>query len=84
MSQRIWKYDLPLSPRQIVVGMPAGAKILSAQNQDGAIQLWAMVDPLAGAQERRFQIVGTGGEAPRGSYLATVQQGSFVWHIFEM
>jgi hypothetical protein len=68
--------------------MPAGAKILSVQDQTGVICLWARVWTEAKEKElRTFIIVGTGREFPPSSrppeYIASVQQDGFVWHIFE-
>ena len=40
-------------------------------------------------QPRAFQIIGTGNEFPEPprhcqlKYIATIQEGSFVWHLFE-
>lgn len=69
------------------VQMPTGAQILTAQMQGQTICLWALVDcePELPKQNREIEIIGTGTiiiEAPR-HYIATVQCGQWVWHLFE-
>lgn len=77
---KIFKYQLDTS-----IKIPYNAKILSIQRQNGILCAWALVDPSEPPVTRRFRIIGTGFEFdPKGlEFLATVQGGSFVWHIFE-
>lgn len=81
----IWKFTLArasLSP----VTMPIGAEILHVGVQENDICFWAKVDPKAKTETRLFGIYGTGWDIPNDTeseYVGTVQQGSFVWHIFE-
>jgi hypothetical protein len=65
--------------------MPKGAHVLSIQEQNGQICIWASVNPTAEHETRRFFIVGTGDYIPEtiGAFLATVQVGAYVWHVFE-
>jgi hypothetical protein len=81
----IWKF--PLSQGG-VHDMPRGARILSVQPQAGELQLWALVDPAAPREPRRFGAFGTGQELPpqlaECSFVVTVQSGPAVWHIFEI
>ncbi len=83
----IHKYKLPLRDH-FSLEMPVGAVILSIQEQNKDIVLWAMVDNAAPTTVRWFRIVGTGVPftPPIGRYLATVQMSidTFVWHIFEL
>lgn len=88
----IWKYELEIESRQVVM-MPAGAEILSVQQQDDKLQMWAIVEPEAAKERRRFEVVGTGNTMPDLSseglarlHLATVQtcSGLLVWHVFEL
>lgn len=81
---KIFKYPLQIATTQSVF-MPEGAKILSIQTQFDQVCIWAMVDEDKRPTQRFFQIIGTGqGFDTNRKYLATVQQGSFVWHIFEI
>lgn len=81
----VWKYELRIDDEQ-VVDMPRGARILSAQSQYEIVAVWALVDPEAPREKRRFRIVGTGHAITDdvGDFVGTVQQagGQLVWHIF--
>jgi hypothetical protein len=86
-SHTIWKFPLALDDRQKVI-MPEGARILSAQVQDGQLCLWALVDPAAVSKDRTIHIIGAGHPLYRSDslrYISTVQtfNGVLVWHIFE-
>lgn len=81
----IWKFTIedPHAPLR----MPAGAVILTAQVQHGAVVLWAEVDPSAPKVERAMFVVPTGGPCPTTAealYVGTVQirGGSLVFHIY--
>jgi len=81
----IYKYTLVLGSTNLK--MPIGAKILTAQKQDGQLRLWALIDteteqPM---ETRHFMVYGTGDVLPKnpGTYLSTLQDGSYVWHVFE-
>lgn len=90
---RIYKYKLPLSGVPFAVSMSQGAKLLSAQMQNGFPVLWAEVtddEP----ELRRFQWFGTGHEVEFASglpetrikgYIATVQVSTaLVLHLYEL
>lgn len=77
----IWKFDI-FGDTPII--MPVGAQILGVGAQDDNPYLWALVDTLAGREERRISVVGTGWEVPEsGVYLGAYFTERFVWHIFE-
>lgn len=69
-----------------IVELPKGAEIISAQEQHGKIQIWAIVDPSAETEKRLFALYGTGHEMDDRSqkFIATIQRGEFVWHLFEV
>lgn len=79
---RIYKYGLPLAERY-EIRLPRGAKPLYVGEQDGALLLWAMVDPEQPRVPLEICIAGTGREWPAGfSHFATVQMlDGYVWHI---
>lgn len=81
-SLKIFKYELA-----DVILLPAGSQVLTVQVQNSQAQLWALVDESQPTEERRFLVVGTGhhidGNQPL-DYIATWQQGIFVWHCFEV
>lgn len=89
----IYKYELLITDEQKVL-MLKGANILTAQNQDEMIHIWAEVDIMnaLGAENeyeyRYFDIFGTGNLIIEElgvvrKYINTVQINGFVWHIFE-
>jgi hypothetical protein len=88
--KRIWKFTYAIPMR-----MPMGAKILCAQVQGyvdwdrGPITLWAECDESAPIEDRNVVLCGTGStppDVPEGAkgYIGTVQEGGFVWHLFDL
>ena len=80
----IWKFQLTIG--EPVAAMPRGAQILTVHEQYGEVCLWALVDPDAPTEDRRFHIVGTGHpSAHLKNYIGTAQVagGALVWHVFE-
>lgn len=74
--------------------MPKGAQILHAaldgREREGhkLYSIWALVDPNAEKEKRTFVVMGTGWKRDAGTWarlqhVSTVQEGGFVWHIFE-
>jgi hypothetical protein len=82
---KIFKYPLTLTDKQTIL-LPIGAELLTIQNQNGSLCLWASVDEKAFLEARTFAIYGTGNPLPEsiGRYISTVQMDGFVWHIFEI
>lgn len=82
----VWKFPLAFPTLTIEgVTMPAGAKVLHVGMQDRVITLWALVDPDAEPTRRLIATVGTGHSAPapdEATYLGTVMDGAYVWHVF--
>lgn len=82
--KRIYKYKFEDGRP---VEMPIGAKILSIQTQNDRPYIWALVDIDVECEFRYFSIVGTGHDFPEAddfTYINTIQDGPFVWHIFEL
>lgn len=79
----IWKYVLQ---PECVIDMPKGAKCLTVQMQHGQPMMWALVDPTAPREDRHFIVLGTGhgGEVEYSGYVGTWQDGSLVFHLFEI
>lgn len=80
----IWKFPLAVIDEQRVT-MPCGAKLLAVQDQGGMMCLWAMVDTEAAKVTRAIRIYVTGNPIPddAGLHVDTVQDGRFVWHVFD-
>lgn len=88
MSARvIWKFPLAALGRNAVY-MPVHSQILAVQMQAGVPTLWALVQPDADRETRRFETVGTGqplsDDLDGHGYIGTIQQGPYVWHVFEV
>ncbi|MBV9690696.1 MAG: hypothetical protein JO202_13420 [Ktedonobacteraceae bacterium] len=74
-----------------VLELPKGARILTVTVEDGLPFVWALVDPTAGLELRRFHSFSTGEcfDAEGLEYLATIHlsggaEGSItVVHLFE-
>lgn len=80
----IWKFPFEISDK-ITVEMPAGAKILHVEVQNGVPCIWAHVHPVQEKRKYAFRIVGTGHEhndLHAEDHIASFQNGPFVWHLF--
>lgn len=81
----VWKYYVPIED-EFTLLLPAGARILAVQAQHNEPQMWALVDPNAAPQPRRFRLAGTGHPIEgEWSYLGSFQVhgGNLVFHLFE-
>ena len=83
-DRTIWKFRLLPG---FGVKMPRGAKVLHAGGQGEELCVWALCDPEAPTEERRFDVYGTGHPCPAdlGPYVGTalLGNGSLVLHVFE-
>ena len=84
----IYKYPFLVND-SVQITMPKDAKILGVGSQPNAGNVvWALVDPSKPAEMRSFVIYGTGhkirSESETSRHVATWQDGSFVWHMFEV
>lgn len=84
--KKIWKFQLNITDEQ-VISLPLGSIFLSAQLQDDVLCTWVLVPVTELAlRERRIFIFGTGNPLPDDvynlTYIDTVQEGQFVWHVF--
>lgn len=82
----VWKFPLATALTDNALEMPKGAKVVHVGIQGERICLWAIVDMQAPVETRVFQIVGTGHEEVKEgmAHVGTVQQGPWVWHVFEV
>lgn len=81
----IHKYPLTIG-RIESLDLPERAEVLDVQMQNGRPMMWALVETGNATELRHFAIFGTGHSlnGPPLRYIATVQEGPFVWHAFEM
>lgn len=84
MSWKVWKYPIPIQD-EVTLLMPADAKPIAFQIQGDLAIMWAVVDPHAPNELRKFAVIGTGhADIPTPhEYIGTIQRGQFVWHLFE-
>lgn len=84
----IYRYEVGLRLPDVL--MPVGAEVISAapaRSGRAAYDVWAIVDPDAPQETRRFHVVATGAVAPTGArFLATMpyEGGRYILHLFEV
>lgn len=93
-SRVIWKFPLQITKEQSLE-VPRPFKFLAIQWQGDQLMLWAEIDTTAPGQfdskpsklPYKIRMYGTGHEIEDWplvvQYLATVQQGPYVWHFYE-
>lgn len=83
----IFKYELKIEGQQVIT-MPENAEILTVQQQNGKLILWAIVMTSAKPEKYLIEIYGTGHPFPstgeKRKYISTVQMDGLVWHIFKV
>lgn len=81
----IWKYPVVIVDSPQVVDMPAGSEIVHfAQQDDGSLCFWALVNPTAATRKRTFYVHGKGHSVSQyENHVGTAICGYFVWHLFE-
>ncbi len=86
---KVFKYSMRTG-NYASIAMPKGAKLLSFQCQGHTPCLWALVDPSAEIETRKFRFSGTGHpieEDPESlRFVGTAQMagGALIWHLFEI
>lgn len=87
MKETVYKYPLEIEDEQVVL-LPTGARILTVQQQNNNIFLWALVNPTSpNEQAITIRIHGTGhaiSDSDELEYINTVQLygGKLVFHVF--
>ncbi len=81
----VWKYKL--NPGRNTYKLPERAEILSAQEVDNEVYMWAKVDDCRPTESRELYVAGTGHslyEDCKLQFIATVTvEGWMKWHVFE-
>lgn len=85
----IFKYHISYSAETTKIEMPISSKIISVGlDPQGDLCIWAIVDPEEGKSMREFAVVGTGWPMKDSleywTFLGTVKQGPYMWHVFEI
>lgn len=81
----VWKFPLEvLATYTQKISIPRDYRILHVGiDPEGRICLWAAIDHTAPKRDVEIRIAGTGEWLSRvGSYIGTVVDGPFVWHVF--
>lgn len=83
----IWKFVIPVED-EVIIEMPANARLLTVQLQARAACVWAIVDPEARRVQRRFYVRGTGHPMDKSfaaPYVGTFQMlgGTLAFHVFD-
>ena len=86
--KKIFKYNLPLAFYSKDISLPRDGKILSVQIQKDQIALWVLTQNPELEVKRHFRIIATGLDFEydydeNQVYLATLQHGNIVLHVFE-
>lgn len=87
--RKVFKYEVPVADK-LSLSLPEGAKLLTFECQFDQPYLWALVDPDAKKETRRFRLAGTGYplEEPdeKLRFVGTAQMygGGLIWHLFEV
>lgn len=88
-TMKIFKYPVMVIDRQ-EIQLPTGAQILKVeiQGDDEEAFMWALVDPDAELETRKFRLAGTGHliEERNLHHIDTFQMlsGRLIWHFFEI
>ena len=82
----IWKFEIDPNAGLQQVEMPKGSQIMSVGVKNGVVCIWAAVDTTATDDERLIEVLATGecfSKEIHRSYIGTVKQGAYIWHVFE-
>lgn len=88
----IFKSSIPVVDQTIEVEMPVGSQIVNVDSQfpetnaAPTVEAWYLCDDGEPLVKRYFRVIGTGHQAPAGTYLGTAitRGGRLVWHLFEV
>lgn len=81
----LWKFPFSTINEQ-TIRMPKGAIVLAVQTEQGVPCMWALVNPAAEKENRRFSIRETENNADNlGKYLGTYQlhNNTRTFHLFD-
>jgi hypothetical protein len=87
--KKIYRYQLKFKDRQTIT-VPHGADIISVDQKDGKLCVWAIVNPERGVcHDVEVLIIGTGNPMPDifgfrflGTCVMRGVQEGLVWHVF--
>jgi hypothetical protein len=84
---KVYRYNFKLDD-YITIDLPKYAQILKFGFHNGSYSIWALVNPLAPHETRKFRLCGTGYHITENEnelkYINTFFSGEYVWHVFEV
>lgn len=84
MGAEIWKFRLAPIGEAVEHQAPDLGRALHFGIQDAQFYAWCLVQPSKKLAPAAFKIIGTGWPVPEGwDYAGTVQEGPYVWHLFQ-
>lgn len=85
MNFVVWKFPFSIKD-EVALSMPAGARVLHVAWQGKTPCMWVLCKANNPVVERHFRVHGTGHEniESNETYVGTLMDGAFVWHIFEV
>lgn len=82
---KVFKYPVPRRVTKFSLMLQRDFKFLRIHFQREDLQMWCEVQPDNNLEQYFFEVFGTGQEIPPGSkYLATYDDGPFVFHLYQM
>ena len=79
----IWKVPLYQDMATTSAELPVGAIPVHVALQNDTLCIWCRVDTEQPRSTIMFEVIGTGHLEPRGkTYIGSVQQPPFVWHVY--
>lgn len=93
MTRAVLKFAVPEHGHDQRILMPCGAKPLRVEFHNGRAHIFALIDPAAPCEYRTFKIVGTGWPIEvdlfsdvrvENFYVGSWQEGTHLWHLFEI
>jgi hypothetical protein len=81
----IFKFPIYIGKGQ-TIQVPKGAQFLTANEQDGALWVWALVNPVAQNEPAVISVFGTGFTIPQIPllHIGTIFcRDGMVWHVFK-
>lgn len=85
--KKVWKFTIP-NGAKFTVEMPTGARVLTAQVQDGVPVVWALIDTAMVPCTRTFLTVWSGENVNSYErepvYISTFTVNTSVYHLFEL
>ena len=83
--QVVYKYEVQDFFSYPKVEVPLDFVLLHVARLDLELFVWGLTDPEknTGHATINLAVRGTGQQAPNGDHLATIEDGQYIWHVFQ-